>query len=152
MLAAHGVASGQSGAITVVQRVSSDLRLNPHYHALLLDGVFAEANNGTLCFHALPSLSSGDVAGVMQAICMRVLRFLARTGIIDDTRELAVLDAEFVEREPALAALASASVSGLAPAGPERRERAPLALGGKPVTRWRCWLLWTPTNSKLIDC
>jgi len=33
---------GQSGAVLVVQRTSSDLRLNPHVHAVLLDGVFHE--------------------------------------------------------------------------------------------------------------
>ena len=32
---------GQSGAVSVVQRTSSDLRLNPHLHAIVLDGVFA---------------------------------------------------------------------------------------------------------------
>jgi hypothetical protein len=29
--------TGQSGAVTVVQRCSSDLRLNPHFHTLALD-------------------------------------------------------------------------------------------------------------------
>jgi hypothetical protein len=129
-LRAHGVRDGQSGALTVVQRVSADLRLNPHFHALLLDGVFAEDDGGALRFYALPSLSSTEVADLMQAIRIRVLRFLARAGVIEDTRELAVVDADFAEREPALAALALALVSGLAPAGPERRERAPIELRG----------------------
>jgi hypothetical protein len=129
-LRAHGVGGGQSGAVTVVQRVSSDLRLNPHLHAILLDGVFAPGADGVLRFHALPSLSSGEVANLMQAVRLRILRWLARRGVLDDMGELAVADAEFAEREPALAALANASVSGLAPAGPERRERAPIALRG----------------------
>jgi hypothetical protein len=34
-----GVRGGKSGAVTVVQRSSSDLRLNPHYHLVPLDGV-----------------------------------------------------------------------------------------------------------------
>ena len=32
---------GQSGTAVAVQRVSSDLRLNPHLHAIVIDGVFA---------------------------------------------------------------------------------------------------------------
>ncbi|MFC1642488.1 transposase [Myxococcota bacterium] len=36
----HGIV-GKSGAVTVVQRASSDLRLNPHFHAIVWDGVFA---------------------------------------------------------------------------------------------------------------
>ena len=33
-----------TGAVTVVQRFSSDLRLNLHFHALVLDGVYARDN------------------------------------------------------------------------------------------------------------
>jgi hypothetical protein len=53
---ARGVPGGKSGAVTVVQRVSSDLRLNPHMHSLLLDGVFAEDEGGELVFHPLSFL------------------------------------------------------------------------------------------------
>jgi hypothetical protein len=47
------------------------------------------------------------------------------------TRAISRSYAEFAEREPALGALASASVSGLLPAGPERRERVPVELRGE---------------------
>jgi hypothetical protein len=36
----EGVANGQSGAVVVVQRTSSDLKTNPHLHVLFLDGVY----------------------------------------------------------------------------------------------------------------
>ena len=130
MLGARGVAGGQSGAITVVQRVSSDLRANPHYHAILLDGVFAPDDGGALHFHPLPSLSNGELCDLMQVICARVIGWLTRHGVIDEGSELGVIDGELAEREPALSALARASVGGLAPAGPERRKRLPVALDG----------------------
>jgi hypothetical protein len=38
----EGVSGGQSGAVVVVQRTSSDLKLNPHLHIILLDGVYGE--------------------------------------------------------------------------------------------------------------
>jgi hypothetical protein len=38
----QGVASGRSGAVTVIQRFASGLRLNVHLHTLLPDGVFYE--------------------------------------------------------------------------------------------------------------
>ena len=44
----RAVAGGQSGAVTVVQRTQADLQLNPHFHATLLDGVFAEDGRGAL--------------------------------------------------------------------------------------------------------
>lgn len=33
-----GAGTEQSGAVTLVQRCSSDLRLNPQFHSIVLDG------------------------------------------------------------------------------------------------------------------
>ena len=44
--AAQGGAMGaKTGAITAVQRTSSDLRLNPHLHTIALDGAWQEQGN-----------------------------------------------------------------------------------------------------------
>jgi hypothetical protein len=40
-LADRGIADGEYGAVTVIQRANSDLRLSPHFHVLQLDGVYA---------------------------------------------------------------------------------------------------------------
>ena len=60
---------GKSGAVVVVQRCSSDLKLNPHFHALFLDGVYRSAAGETPVFTALPRLSTSDVADVLQTVC-----------------------------------------------------------------------------------
>jgi hypothetical protein len=53
--------------------------------------------------------------------------------VVEAGDELSVLDDELSEREPALAQLARAAVSGLDPAGPELRRRPePIALRGRP--------------------
>ena len=57
--------TGHGGAVTVVQRTSADLRLNPHLHAILLDGVYALDDAGTPVFHPLPSLDTEDVADAL---------------------------------------------------------------------------------------
>ena len=36
---AEGVTDGRSGAVTVVQRCNSDLKLSPHLHVILVDGL-----------------------------------------------------------------------------------------------------------------
>jgi hypothetical protein len=46
-----GWADCHSGSVTVIQRFGSGLQLNVHGHALVLDGVFTEAADGTLRFH-----------------------------------------------------------------------------------------------------
>ncbi|MFC1643340.1 transposase [Myxococcota bacterium] len=97
---------------------------------MALDGVFAPDAQGTLVFHPLPSLETADVADLLQVIRVRVLRLLERKGVVECTEqpELALLDDDFAQREPALAALAMAAVSGRLPAGPELRQRPPLTL------------------------
>jgi hypothetical protein len=122
---------GQSGAVSVVQRVNSDLRLNPHLHAILLDGVFV-ANNGSPVFHPLTHLDDSDLADLLQVIRVRLVNFLLRRGIVDSRQELTLLDDDLAEREPALAQLAAAAVAGLLPAGPDMRQRQTIALRGQP--------------------
>src|SRR5690606_16420948 len=123
----------ESGAVTVVQRASSDLKLNPHLHVVFLDGVYARAADGGLVFRALPRLSTSDVADVLQIARVRILRYLERRGVVQVDEESTRLHDELSEREPALAQLARAAVSGLAPAGPELRRRpVELAFRGRP--------------------
>jgi hypothetical protein len=129
-----GSQPGLSGAVTVLQRCSSDLKLNPHLHVVLLDGVYAPATEGVgLSFHPLSRLSTSEVADVLQVARVRILRYLERHGVIEVSPELTVLADELAEREPALAQLSRAAVSGLEPAGPELRRRpAPITLPNRP--------------------
>ena len=54
-LADRGIPSGQYGAVTVIQRANSDLRCNPHVHAIFLDGVYAPDRDGKgFMFHPAP--------------------------------------------------------------------------------------------------
>jgi hypothetical protein len=51
----------------------------------------------------------------------QVLRLLATRGIIDATQDLTLRASDQSERDPVLAQLVTAEVSGTALAGPERR-------------------------------
>jgi hypothetical protein len=122
---------GQSGAVSVVQRTSSDLRLNPHLHVILLDGVFV-ADNGSPVFHPLARLDDSDLADLLQVIRVRVLGFLERRAIIESSHELTLLDDGFAERDPALAQLATTAAARLLPEGPDMRQRQPsLCVGNR---------------------
>ncbi len=79
-LAAEEGIKGQSGVVLGVQRTSSDLRLNPHVHAVFLDGVHHE---GAVTFHALPRLETEQVAQVIEDASRRITRYLRRRGLID---------------------------------------------------------------------
>jgi Transposase zinc-binding domain len=67
---------GKSGALSVVQRSSSDLRLNPHVHAVVLDGVFVERDNA-LAFVAQGHLRTQEVCDVLHTTVVRAIFLLA---------------------------------------------------------------------------
>jgi hypothetical protein len=140
VLGARGIEGGRGGAGTAVQRVSSDLRLNPHFHTGALDGVFVEdAEGGELSFCALPRLTHDDVADMLQIARTRILVLLRRKGVITDDTVSA--DAKLADSEPALAELAVASTLGTLPAGPALRRREPITLRGDrglEVTKGLC--------------
>jgi hypothetical protein len=121
---------GQGGAVTVVQRASSDLRLNPHFHAVFLDGVFTDGE-GKPTFHELPRLRTAEVADLLQVVRVRILRHLARRGLVVVERDALEVHDDLAQRDPPLAQLAAAAVSGRAPAGSAVRRR-PVRLSAGP--------------------
>ncbi len=82
-MADRGIADGESGAVTVIQRANSDLRLSPHFHVLQLDGVYAPGRDGgSPIFHPAPELTQEDVLAIVEHTSKRILRFLKRRGVI----------------------------------------------------------------------
>jgi hypothetical protein len=67
----EGIRDGRSGAVMVVQRSSADLKLNPHMHAIFVDGVFEPVPDGKPVFHALPRLSTDEVGPLAGDTCPR---------------------------------------------------------------------------------
>jgi hypothetical protein len=110
--AAGGTSGAKTGAVTVVQRTSSDLRLNPHLHVVFLDGAYHE-DGATLVWEELGHLKTREVGEVLERAVRRMARYLRRHGAI----ETAEGDGDDVDSEEKLAASA---VSGHAPpAGPQ---------------------------------
>jgi len=133
----EGLTRGKSGAVVVLQRTSSDLRLNPHLHVVFLDGVYREQGEQVL-WSELPRLSTREVGCVLEKAVRRIARHLARRGLLDDPSGEG--DNTDADAEPSVAqghaALCASAASGQSPpAGPElRRKSRPLApLDGKPL-------------------
>ncbi len=113
--AREGAAGAKSGAVTVVQRTSSDLKLNPHLHGIFLDGAWHE-QEGELVWEGLGHLHSREVGEVLERAVRRMERHLRRSGLLrgdeDECDESAEADPE--------GNLAASAVSGQAPpAGPQ---------------------------------
>ena len=61
----RGVPHGKTGSATVVQRTSSDLRLNPHLHTVLLDGAYHQ-HEGAIAWQELGHLHTREVGEVLR--------------------------------------------------------------------------------------
>ena len=58
--------------------------LNVHFHMLLLDGVFAEGDEGVLRWQTLPAPTDDEVQALVDRMSRRVEAWLARQGFGDD--------------------------------------------------------------------
>ncbi len=61
----HGVHNGQCASVTFIQRFGSALNLTPHFHSLVLDGVYAGPAHSPGPFLPLPPPDTENVARVM---------------------------------------------------------------------------------------
>ena len=68
----------KTGAVTAVQRTSSDLRLNPHLHTIALDGAWHAQGNelvyrpGCALFAGLGHLKTSEVGDVLERAVIRI--------------------------------------------------------------------------------
>ncbi|MGH0034207.1 MAG: transposase [Myxococcota bacterium] len=113
----HGVRRGHCAAVTFIQRFGSALNLTPHFHSLVLDGVYAGPAHSPGPFLPLPPPETEDVARVMAGTARRVRRLVESRGQRDD------LDDEVAQDAPLLATLMAASSQSRIATGPEAGQR-----------------------------
>jgi hypothetical protein len=116
------VSSAHPGAVSVIQRSSSHLALNIHFHSLFTDGVFVqEAPGDPVSFRELPAPTSDEVTEVAQEVCHRTVALLKKKGVWFDEESAA--EDPLASNQPALAAAYQVSVRGVLSMGPRRGQR-----------------------------
>jgi len=113
----HGVRKGQCAAVTFIQRFGSALNLTPHFHSLVLDGVYAGPAHSPGPFLPLPPPDTQDVARVMAGTARRMMR------LIEERRQCGDLGDEAAEDDPLLATLMEASIRSRIATGPAAGQR-----------------------------
>ena len=110
------------GAVTFLQRAGGSINLNPHFHSLILDGVYVSSvPYEAPRFHPLPPPTDAEVARITAAIVRRVEKLLVQRGLLGDD---ASADPDPLEdEEPLLLQLYAASVQGRIAAGPRAGQR-----------------------------
>lgn len=123
---ACGQPGGQTGSITAVQRFGSALNLNLHFHALVLDGIYAkDSSGGRPRWHRAPAPTTEEVESLVVEIATKAEAWLARQGF-------GPADDEEVDPEDVQAVLQAAAVAGRSALNQGRRVRRVQVLGGRP--------------------
>ena len=112
-----GWADGQSGSVTVIQRFGSGLQLNVHGHALVLDGLFTDAADGTLRFHRAAPPTDMEVARLVATSVRASCACCGARGVFAEPENDDASD-PLAETSLALAAITSAAVQGRGALGP----------------------------------
>jgi hypothetical protein len=129
---ALGIVSGQTGAVTFIQRFGSAANLHVHAHVLVMDGVFTETESDAIRFHALPAPSDREIYGLLTTVRRRVLRHLHRHGWLSPAADDVDLAAE---SDPVLAQCYAGSITRVQTLGV--RAGAPVGrVGADPNKRW----------------
>ena len=109
-----GYTEVQGGSVSFVQKFGSSLNATPHYHALVLDGVYVFSDDTEQpFFFETPSPTDEDIKTVTETTASRVLRLLERRGVIGEQD----LYDPFSDENPLLAGMTAASVSGMIATG-----------------------------------
>jgi hypothetical protein len=139
MLGLKSINQAHTGAVTIVQRFDSALRLNVHPHTLCLDGVYIrDESSGQLLFHQLPEPTHQEVEQLAGRIAKQSEKVMRKHGrwVDDDSEQI---EAEQLSLDyPALSACYGASIS----ATELLSERA-----GRPCMR----LMATPPMDRTVD-
>ena len=126
--ARDGAGGAKTGSVTVLQRTSSDLRLNPHLHVVVLDGAWYEEGD-ELCWVGLGHLGTSEVGAVLESTVRRFERHLRRSGLLRLEE-----DDPDVPEDPESNLAASAVLGQAPPAGPQWvRELALAPLEPQPL-------------------
>jgi len=71
------------GAVRVVHRFGASLNRHVHFHCCVLDGVFAGGPDGQVQFRPAQPLTAEVLAAIATQVRRRVLRWFARSGLLE---------------------------------------------------------------------
>ncbi|MBK8011529.1 MAG: transposase zinc-binding domain-containing protein [Deltaproteobacteria bacterium] len=77
----QGLPEPKCGAVTFIQRFTKTLNISPHLHVLVLDGVFANEEEGPR-FVESPAPTNRDLLSLAQSVFKKMEKFLAKSGYL----------------------------------------------------------------------
>lgn len=109
-----GFSDVQGGSVSFIQRFGSSLNVTPHYHCIVLDGVYAKLEDSDQpVFIAAPSPTDEDIKKITETVAKRALKLLEKRGVIS---EYDLMDPLYDE-SPTMAGITAASVQNMIATG-----------------------------------
>jgi hypothetical protein len=78
----RGVLCGATGIVSSTQFFGGSLNLNPHFHLLVLDGVYSTTHDGVATFTPTRAPAQSEVRELAERVHGRVVRMLWRRGLL----------------------------------------------------------------------
>jgi Putative transposase/Transposase zinc-binding domain len=115
--------NSKTGAVTLIQRFGSSINLNPHFHQMVIDGVYEIDEAGApKAFHCVDAPSKKELERVLKTIIARVITLLEKRGLITKDEDHPVqLD---IPAEDPFSRLQAQSVSYRFAFGPNKGRKA----------------------------
>lgn len=76
-----GIVDAEPGSITFIQRFGGGLQLNPHFHALFMDGVYYQRSDQWI-FHSIREPTKDDLRSIIERI-IRLIKKLYDKGVFE---------------------------------------------------------------------
>ena len=117
----QGVPSGRCGAVVYTQRFDSALRLDLHWHGIVLDGVYTGFGVGeSLTFHEATRLRDDEIEALVRHMAALIGGHLRRRGCLDEEGLLDPLAGDDLD---ALGKCHAAAIQGVIPFGEQTGQR-----------------------------
>jgi hypothetical protein len=92
--------NGMTGAVTLVQRFGSALKLNVHFHMLFIDGAYSRNQYGKVVFKRTKAPEKDELCKLVNKISLRVAAYLERQGFLERDEENSYLQLDGMEEDP----------------------------------------------------
>lgn len=139
-------ATGESEAVTFVQRFGSALNLNVHFHMLFLDGAYAVHGDGPPVFRCVPEPGPKDLEEILERIAARIGKALERRGVVERDIEKAwlALDSE----AGLMADLLGHSITYRIAVGPRAGQKLFMLRTARAASRYMPGWVWRPASAR----
>jgi len=71
------------GGISFIHRFGSSLNAHPHFHCIIIEGVFVKDSDSQITFHKISSITEKDIQAVQERVRQRVLKNFKRSGLLE---------------------------------------------------------------------